>query len=122
MTWDIESLNLATVTPIVTQITNKSVVRAKELCPVGQGSTAGRMRDSISGSVTPAPPTGHVTIDDPAAKYVLNGTAPHVEEATGGAMVFPSGGATVFATTVSHPGNAANPFLTRAIEEVMRGG
>lgn len=52
----------------------------------------------------------------PYAKFVHDGTAPHVIEAANGrALCFMVNGQKVFARRVNHPGTAPRPFLTDAL-------
>lgn len=53
----------------------------------------------------------------PYAIFVHEGTAPHlIVPVNAKVLRFEAGGGVVFAARVQHPGTAANPFLTRALE------
>jgi hypothetical protein len=58
------------------------------------------------------------------ALYVHEGTRRHVirPRNPGGVLAFPSGGRTVFARSVNHPGTRARPFLRNAAERVAAEG
>ncbi|WP_329173335.1 hypothetical protein [Streptomyces sp. NBC_01477] len=51
-------------------------------------------------------------------RYVLDGTRPHViRPRRARALRFQSGGSTVFAKVVYHPGTRPNNFLARSLHE-----
>lgn len=55
---------------------------------------------------------------NPNTVFVHNGTRPHVIlPRRGKYLVFEVGGRTVYARRVNHPGNKADPFLTRALRD-----
>lgn len=84
------------------------------------GRKGGRLRDSIryeretaAGNVT-----GIFTANVPYARYVLEGTGPHVitAQAARALRFYPGGeGTPVFRRSVNHPGTKANPFNERAL-------
>lgn len=121
--WDIPVLNRAVIAPMIRRKTEAVLKRAQELCPVGTGPTAGRMRDSLYTTYTEDPPVGYVLCPDPAYIFVAGGTRPHpIDPVNGQFLVFPKDGQIVFATHVDHPGTTANPFLTKALREVIGSG
>ena len=62
-----------------------------------------------------------VIADTPYALAVHEGSRPHVIEPKGKVLRFPSkGGTIVYAKRVNHPGTRGNPFLTKAMESVVR--
>lgn len=57
----------------------------------------------------------------PYAKFVRDGTRPHVIRARpGGYLRFYSRGRTIFAKQVNHPGTKPNFFMERAVQRVAR--
>jgi hypothetical protein len=74
---------------------------------------SGALRKSITG--TSFGLEGSVTADAGVAKFIENGTRPHVIEARGsGTLAFVANGSTVFARRVNHPGTAPRPFMEHA--------
>lgn len=66
---------------------------------------------------------GHVTALPAYAKFVHEGTKPHiiVPKKTGGVLRFRNRtGTIVFAKMVKHPGTRSQPFLVDALKRVMR--
>jgi len=89
---------------------------AKTLCPIGD---TGLLAQSIDFH---ADRDGlELFANTDYARYVLQGTEPHIIEATSGKMTFidTRTGKRVFVETVNHPGNAANNFLQDAIDAVF---
>ena len=91
----------------------------KAASPVGRGPRAGRLRDSIryerrtaAGGVT-ATFTAHT----PYARWVVEGTAPHIIRATAARYLHwvDTSGHDHFAKQVNHPGTRPNPFPRRAL-------
>lgn len=63
---------------------------------------------------------GSVISQHPASLFVIHGTSPHIiRPRRARALRFQSGGQTVFATVVHHPGNRAHDFLTQAMRDVL---
>lgn len=101
------------------------VVKAviKEQAPVSpQGPNAGRLRDSITyekktgaASVTMTYATGV-----PYARYVVDGTVPHlIEPRAAKALHWVDRSGDHFARLVHHPGTRPNPFARRAMEMML---
>lgn len=86
---------------------------AKRRCPV----KTGRLRASIRWQVT-AGPNGYVGSDVNYAQMVHEGTKAHdiYPKKAGGVLAWESGGQTIFATVVHHPGTKGVPFLTDALQ------
>ena len=81
---------------------------------------SGQLRSSIKHEIKHFPTTMSLYVGSNVeyAKYVHDGTSPHVIRARpGGVLAFPKGGRTVFATYVNHPGTSPRPFLTTAMRE-----
>ena len=94
---------------------------AKRLAPV----RTGRLRASIHADpprfVSPMLVSAPVTASAPYARYVHEGTRPHVIRASrGGALRFhwDKVGREVFFASVQHPGSRANPFMMTAARRV----
>lgn len=100
-----------------------------------KGYGKGVLETSISHSVTPAGArnlVSHVTSSDPNAMFVHQGVRPHrinptvplrrtVDGATGGLVFYwRRKGRVVRVPHVNHPGYEGNPFLTKALSEVLR--
>lgn len=77
------------------------------------------LRDSIDGKLVSSSgmsADGEVRIDVPYAAVVVEGSRPHIiEPRRKKALRFKSGGETVFAKRVHHPGTKPNPFMETAI-------
>lgn len=91
----------------------------KAAAPVGNGPTAGRLRDSISnrrtGSVIVQFTTGV-----PYATYVMRGTRPHtIAPRNAKALYWSDSGGSHFARLVHHPGTKPNPFVEKAVRPLM---
>jgi HK97 gp10 family phage protein len=84
------------------------------------GQVTRRLRDSIHLEMaeTETSVTGTVGTNVSYARFVHDGTAPHVIEAKSApALHFFMGGAEVFARRVNHPGTKPRPFLTSTLAE-----
>ena len=82
------------------------------------GRKGGRLRDSIryERETAAASMTMIFTANVPYAKYVLEGTGPHVIEASAArALQFELDGAVTYRRSVNHPGTKANDFPERAV-------
>lgn len=101
-----------------TQLRLQLEAKSKANAPV----VTGRLRRSIASDQEASGNTveGRVftSSDVPYARYVEEGTRPHIIEAKGKALAFVMGGKQVFAKRVHHPGTAANPFLKRSLAEM----
>lgn len=102
--------------------------RAVALCPVSEDQEGGKARGPhlkdtlevrfISGS-DPRILIGSAKKGD-VLSYVNDGTSAHeIVPVDAQALRFTDGGTVVFATHVDHPGNAANPFVMKAVREVL---
>lgn len=87
--------------------------RAKELAPEG-------MRKGISSDYTGniLGTTVVIRSTHPATVFVNEGTRPHIIRSKGSWPLRNVSSGQVFGPVVHHPGTKANPFLTRAMEEV----
>jgi hypothetical protein len=94
------------------------VNRAKVLAPVDTG----RLRASIRlerRSILGFRNRWTIGSDVVYAPWVNDGTRPHIiRPKNAKVLAFKSGGRTVFAKVVHHPGTRARPFLDRALREV----
>lgn len=95
----------------------------KNAAPVGQGPDAGRLRDSIrylrrtgEGSVVL-----EFTARTPYAKYVIDGTRPHIIRARTARYLHwvDRSGRDRFAKQVNHPGTQPNRFPERTIGPLL---
>ena len=104
----------------VSQIVKKSAfdleAKAKALAPVDTGN----MKSTIRTDITDGGMSATVSVGAEYGAHVEYGTQPHVIRPRNGKyLAFPgSGGGTVFATEVNHPGTRAQPFMTPAAEHV----
>jgi len=94
--------------------------QAKQEAPV----RTGRLRESIHKEpirwVGFLKAEGKVVADAPYARYVHDGTRPHVIRARRAkALHFYWQGREVFVKSVNHPGTKPNPFMTRAARKVV---
>lgn len=92
--------------------------RARNVSAVARNLAPGSMKRHISTSIE----SGHVRVecDHPATLYVIQGTRRHIirPHNPNGALRFTgSGGKTVFAKVVRHPGTKAFNFLLQALRE-----
>jgi hypothetical protein len=110
----------AAMTAAADTITDRIVVEARALAPVRSGR--------LKAAIRKEPGTGHgpflvqagVSCDVPYAKFVHDGTQPHVIRARNASVLaFQVGGRKVFARSVRHPGTRPNPFLRTAADHVL---
>lgn len=111
------------VTRYVLRVTRNIRNRAVLYCPVDTGN----LRASIAtGAVRTEGSTVVGTVGTPVeyAIYVHEGTAPHEIRPTtpGGVLAWGGRPPTRFATRVNHPGTKPQPFLRRAMEDVLGEG
>lgn len=67
-------------------------------------------------------PKATIVFDVDYAAFVNDGTAPHIIRPRNARVLrFVVGGQVVYARVVHHPGTRANPFLDRALREVVGG-
>lgn len=93
--------------------------RAKILAPVDTGRLRASGKIQYSGLFT-FRPKATVIFDVSYAAMVNDGTRPHIiRPKTKQVLKFTVGGRTVYAKVVHHPGTRANPFLDRALREVV---
>lgn len=89
---------------------------AKDEAPV----RSGRLRDDLEGVVTRdkhAPIKVRARRETELLGWVVNGTPPHIIEASAaGALHWTSGGQDFFAKRVEHPGTQPDDFLSRAAD------
>lgn len=96
------------------------VLAIKDAAPVAHEG-GGRLRDSIMFHRNTKARLIEIifTADTPYAKWVIEGTQPHIIEARNvKALRFEMGGEINFATSVNHPGTFANPFPERAMRRL----
>ncbi|MEV6565863.1 hypothetical protein [Streptomyces kronopolitis] len=92
--------------------------RTARVADIARREAPGRMGAYIDWKVESGPRglTGVILCDHPATLFVLYGTRPHViRPRRAKALRFDSGGRTVFAAVVHHPGTKPNDFLGRAL-------
>lgn len=95
--------------------------RAKVLAPVDTGRLRASGKIQYS-SLFSFRPKATVIFDTDYAAFVNDGTAPHIIRPRRAQVLrFTVGGRVVFARVVHHPGTRANPFLDRALREVLAG-
>jgi hypothetical protein len=81
------------------------------------------MKDRIRPSFSQGPrgPVGTITVNHPAALFVIDGTKPHqIRPVRARALRFTIGGQVVFARLVNHPGTKPNDFLRPALRAAAR--
>ena len=94
--------------------------RTERVANIAERKAPGTMGAYISWKVGEGPKglQGVIVCDHPAVRFVLDGTRPHViRPRRAKALRFDSGGRTVFAKVVHHPGTRANNFLAEALRE-----
>lgn len=104
-----------------TEVAPAILTEIRRRAPVGQGTGAGRLRDSFSVQRlrTGGGITARFVSSAPYADYVERGTGPHkIEPKHAGALHWESGGESVFARVVNHPGTKPNPFVEKAVESL----
>lgn len=95
--------------------------RAKILAPVDTGRLRASGKVSYSGLFS-FRPKATIVFDVDYAQMVNDGTRPHVIRPKNAKVLrFVVGGRVVYAKVVHHPGTRANPFLDRALREVVGG-
>lgn len=102
-------------------IADECAVRVAAHAPVGNGETAGRLRDSIHGEAEPQGDglTVTITADAPEAEYVIFGTAPHdIDPRHPKEALFWPGAEHPYAH-VHHPGSQPNDFGQTAMDGVL---
>jgi hypothetical protein len=103
------------------QIIRLVAADARTNAPVDTGRMAQAIKEDPIVSNGPLRVVGGVTSHAPYSVFVHQGTRPHViRPRNAAALRFQSGGATVFASSVNHPGTRARPFLTNAVARVLR--
>jgi hypothetical protein len=106
------------------QAAPRSRMVLKQFAPVAPGPEGGRLRDSIIYRTMSHSMLGVsviFTTSVPYAKYVLNGTPPHIIEAKRAKALHWTGrdGHGRFAKRVNHPGTRPDPFPRRAMMPMM---
>lgn len=94
----------------------------KREAPVGKGPTAGKLRDSIDYTSRVGTNSAQMVFSTrvPYAKYVLDGTRPHVIRARNArALHWTDASGDRFARVVNHPGTRPNLFPTRAVRPLL---
>ena len=95
----------------------RTAARSRELAP----RKTGNLRKNISMKQGPLGSV-EVTAETPYAYVVHEGSAPHVIQGKP-TLKFPSkrrGGQVIVVKKVNHPGHRAQPFLMRALREIIR--
>ena len=94
----------------------KAAVSAAEASARGTrlyNDVSGALRQNTRGETSGI--TGRLSANTKYARWVENGTKPHVIAARGGGLLsFVANGQRVFARRVNHPGTAARPFMAQA--------
>ncbi|MFD8509719.1 hypothetical protein ACFV27_01035 [Streptomyces antimycoticus] len=94
--------------------------RTERVANLAEQKAPGSMGTYISWKISEGPRglQGVIVCDHPAVRFVLDGTRPHViRPRRAKALRFDSGGRTVFAKVVHHPGTEPNNFLAEALRE-----
>jgi len=104
----------------MTRQTQLVAARARDLAP----RSTGKLRASIKVTMVPGPTglIGKVEATAPYAKYVHDGARPHlILPKNKTVLKFPTkgSGAVIWRPSAQHPGQAGNPFLKRALQEVI---
>jgi hypothetical protein len=95
--------------------------RAKILAPVDTGRLRASGKIKYSGLFS-FRPKATVVFDVEYAAMVNDGTRPHIIRPKNASVLrFTVGGQVVYARVVHHPGTRPNPFLDRALREVVGG-
>lgn len=92
--------------------------RTERVANIARNEAPGSMGNYIDWKVTEGPRglQGVITCDHPAVRWVHEGARPHlIRPRRAKALRFEVNGQVVFTQLVRHPGNRANPFLTRAL-------
>lgn len=102
-------------------LTRRIAAQAKVNAPVDTGYLARSITETPVRFATPFRVTAGVEARADYARYVHDGTRPHViaPRRAGGVLAWQSGGQTVFARRVFHPGTTARPFLKNAADTVL---
>lgn len=91
---------------------------AKVKAPVRTGVLRNSITYPATPTVTGMKVSSEVVATAPYAKFVHDGTRPHVIKPRNASVLrFPSGGGIVYAAHVNHPGTRARPFLRNALNE-----
>jgi hypothetical protein len=94
-----------------------------EINPYSQQDTSHpHLRDLFRAEVVPLGEGVSISFTNsaPYVEYVLEGTAPHeINPVNGQFLAFSAGGQWVFARSVQHPGTTANPFVERAVDDLL---
>ena len=109
-----------TIGPLLREELRREAPVAKQ-DPAGR-NRPGRLRASIryERRTTGASVRAEFTAYTPYAKYVIEGTKPHVIRPVAARyLMFYQGDAQRFSRLVHHPGTKANPFNRRAVERLM---
>lgn len=108
------------------RIGSETVTIAKRIAPIGKGSghyRGGNLRKDIK---VISYKKDSVTIGNtqkaPYAKFVHDGTRPHIIKAKNKKVLANKRAGVVFGKKVKHPGNKANPYLMNAWEAYKRDG
>lgn len=99
------------------------VEEIKREAPVGEGDTAGRLRDATGYSVRSSPGKIEMTFHAegvPYAPFVIHATGAHtIRPRTGRVLHWVTGGGTdQFAPYVRHPGTSGNDYVGRAVRRM----
>lgn len=102
-------------------ITRRIAAKARQDVPVRTGNLGRSIREDPQRFAGPLRVTGGVTATARYAVFVHEGTRPHViRPRQARALRFKIGGRIVFARSVNHPGQRAQPFLRNAGESVTQ--
>lgn len=115
----------AAVQPILARraasITRRIAAQARQDVPVKTGNLGRSIQEDPIRFTGPFRVETGVTATANYAKFVHDGTRPHVIRPKNARfLVFEAGGRTVFAKSVNHPGTRARPFLRNAANIVAQ--
>ncbi|MDQ1018975.1 hypothetical protein [Streptomyces afghaniensis] len=92
--------------------------KTKRVADIARNEAPGRMGQFVDWHIEEGPSglQGVITCDHPAARFVLDGTRPHIiRPRHAKALRFEVDGGVVYSAIVRHPGTRANNFLRRAL-------
>lgn len=104
------------------EVAPRVVNRAKVLAPVDTGRLRASIGSAVYSRTWTLRPRATIEAGVDYAKFVHDGTRPHViRPIRAQALRFTVGNRVVYAKVVHHPGTRARPFLDRALAEITAG-
>lgn len=104
------------------EVAPRVVNRAKVLAPVDTGRLRASIGPAVYSRTWTLRPQATIEAGVDYAKFVHDGTRPHViRPVRAQALRFTVGNRVVYAKVVHHPGTRARPFLDRALTEITAG-